>query len=410
MNTKKLTINFFSPYEAQQPIIKACLDDTIKFIIYNASRQSGKTLLSINMALYWALQNVDQHIMIVSPTDGQVKKIYRQMLKAIATSPFIYSNKSQAGDSEILLKNGSIILFRSAASTNSLRGYSNTHLILDECAFIDEDTYINILSPTLAVRGKKLLFCSTPKGTNFFYKLYMKGLEGNNSYKSFKTIYKDNPYANQEYIEEQKKMMPDTAFLQEYMGEFVDSGSLFKDIETIAITNNIQSPIAGETYFGGVDIAFKNDYTVFVLFNNKGEMVFMDRFTEVSNDELVRRIKATIDKFNPIKIFVEDNNQGLPILQQLVSKGAWKCEGFNTNQSTKPEIINKFIYAINNKEVKLLNDNNLIEEFKAFGYSRTRTGAIQFKANYGHDDIVMASAIAYYNYSNNKFAGQFIFS
>src|SRR3989304_4085260 len=160
---QKTTLKLFTPYEAQKEIVKTCIDLTTKYIVYNASRQSGKTFLMQNMAVYYALNLNDQHIMVVSPVDSQSKKIYKQILN-------------------------SVIHFRSAASTNSLRGYSNTHLLMDECAFIDEETWTTILAPTLLVRGKKVIFGSTPRGKNFFYKLFLQGKDPENkSFKSFKT-------------------------------------------------------------------------------------------------------------------------------------------------------------------------------------------------------------------------------
>ena len=157
------------PYEAQLEVIKTCFDNETYFIIVNGSRQVGKTLLSTLTALKWALDTQNQSVMIVSPTDAQSKKIYKQMIQMIEPIlSIVKTYKIQSGDCEIVFNNGSSILFRSALSENTLRGYSNTHLILDECAFIKEETWNTILAPTLTVRGKKCLFCSTPKGNNFF--------------------------------------------------------------------------------------------------------------------------------------------------------------------------------------------------------------------------------------------------
>ena len=161
------------PYKAQLDVFKACFDKETTYITLNGSRQVGKTVICTIAALKWALEQNDQCVMVVSPTDSQVKKLYKQIIQM--TSPIISlikSYKIQSGDSEIIFRNGSTILFRSALSDNTLRGYSNTHLVLDETAFIKEETWNTILAPTLTVRGKKVLFASTPKGNNFFARLY----------------------------------------------------------------------------------------------------------------------------------------------------------------------------------------------------------------------------------------------
>ncbi len=403
MNQKQ-NLNFFAPYEKQKPIVRACKDNNIKYVIYNASRQSGKTLLLSNMAVYYALDKVDECITIISPTDSMVKKIYKQIINSIIHLPFVKSYKQQSGDSEIVFTNRSMILFRSAASRESLRGYSNTVLLVDEAAYIEEETWNMVLAPTLAVRGKKVLFCSTPRGTNFFYKMYMKGLKGG-LYRSFKTTYKDNPYANIEFIESQKQIIPFDVFSQEYEGEFVDGGGLFKTIDQYATILQLESPVKGDFYYSGIDIGFKKDATVHIIFNNHGEMVHMDRMVAVTNDEQIRRIKEKLVLFDVQKCLVEANNQGLPVIQQLIAQGMWKVDAFNTTATSKPQIINQFVYAFNDGQLRFLNDDLVKEEFKAFGYKLSTNGHIKFGANYGHDDIVMATTIAYNCYKSNQFAG-----
>lgn len=407
--TKKTTLNFFSPYKAQKQIVRACINPNIKYVVYNAARQSGKTLLLSNMAVYYALETMDQHVMVVSPTDSQVKKIYKQILNSIIHLPFIKSYKIQAGDSEILFKNGSVIVFRSAASTNTLRGYSNTHVLLDEAAFINEEVWNTILAPTLLVRGKKAIFCSTPKGTNFFYKLYMEG-KRNEKYASFKTTYKDNPFADKEFIEGQRKTLPTDIFRQEYEGEFIDSAGLFQNIEKFATLKELAFPQMGDTYFAGIDIGFKKDSTVIVIFNQRGEMVKLVKFNQTNNTAIIENIKKALTEFNVLKAYVEANNQGLPIIEQLITAGLWMIEAFNTTATSKPQIINNLIYATNSSEVLFLNNEELISEFKAFGYSISKTGHVKFEANYGHDDIVMATAIAYWCMKQNLYTGILVFN
>jgi len=407
---QKTTLKLFTPYEAQKEIVKTCIDLTTKYIVYNASRQSGKTFLMQNMAVYYALNLNDQHIMVVSPVDSQSKKIYKQILNSIIHLPYVKSYKIQAGDSEIAFTNGSVILFRSAASTNSLRGYSNTHLLMDECAFVYEETWTTILAPTLLVRGKKVIFGSTPRGKNFFYKLFLQGKDPENkSFKSFKTTYIDNPYANIEFIEQQRKILPIDIFEQEYMAEFVDGGSLFKNIKDFTKLNKLSGPRDSETYFAGIDVGFKNDFTVISIFNQRAELVYIDRFNQTSNDEILRRIVSSLNLFRVCKCYIESNSFGLPIIEQLISRGAYQVEGFATTSTSKPLIINDLIYDFNGGKIQLLNDPNIISEMEAFGYSISKKGNVTYQANYGHDDIIMSLAIGYYCMKQNQYSGSFIF-
>jgi len=398
MTTQMNNINVIFPklYKAQRQVVKSCLFGDDKYITLNGSRQIGKTFILSYLALYWALSEKDAHIMIVSPTDAQVKKIYDQIIETIGEGykTLLKTSKQSSGSAKMMFKTGSAILFRSAESENSLRGYSNTHLLLDECAFIKESTWQTILAPTLSVRGKKVFFCSTPKGLNFFHKMYSTGLGSEPGYKSFKITYHQNPYAKQGFIEQQRQVLPDDVFRQEYLGEFIDASSVFKNIDELAILKRRDTKTLAETITIGVDIAFKKDYTVAVALNDEGDMVDYIRFNNEDTLIVVKNIKDFINKWQPQKTIIEDNNQGLPIIHLLQNEGCL-ITPFNTNTSTKPDLINELMVAFNKKEIRLINEDIIKEEFKSFTYLLSKTGKVQFAAAYGHDDIVMATAFAY---------------
>lgn len=396
MANKELNILFPEPYPAQRPVVKSCLNNEDYFIVLNASRQSGKTFLATIVACYWALSQHNQHIMLVSPTDSQVRKIYKQIMKMLAPAlnATVKSYKIQAGDSEIQFINGSVLLFRSAASENSLRGYSNTHMILDECAFIKQDTWQEILAPTLAVRGKKVLFCSTPKGKSFFYELFQRGLNKENKYKSYKITYHQNPYANQEFIEEQKRILPDLVFKQEYLGEFVDSTSVFKNVDELAVLSKAQP--ANQKCVIGIDVAFSIDYTVAIVLDSAGNMLDYFRKNKVETPEMVSSLKEFINKWKPHKVIVETNNQGKVMIDLLKSAGISRVEGFTTTSVSKNEIINELMAAFAKKEIKILNDDIIKGELEAFTYTINDGGKVTFAARNGfHDDCVLSLAFAY---------------
>ena len=416
-----MKINFFSAYTAQKPIIERLIKPflgQIEYTVVNASRQSGKTLIAANISVYWALQESKQTIMIVSPVDSQVKKIYKQILNAIVQSGLIKSSKIQSGDSEIVFQNGSKILFRSAQSTNSLRGNTVNYLIIDEASFVDEETFTTILSPTLAVAGKKILFCSTPKGKNYFYKLFMSGLNqldesGKPNYiKSFKTTYRENPYANMDFIEKQRLSIPAAVFSQEFEAEFIDSGSIFQNFEQYCVMTYQSGPIQGERYFIGIDLAFSQtgDYTIATVFNDKAEQVYSDRFREDSNEVLIQRLLKTINLFKPVKCLVESNNIGSSVISQLISRGVYNCEPFTTTSQSKSQLINEFAFDLNSGKIRLLNDEQLKREFGSFSFKMSPKGNVQFMASSGsHDDFVMSVLIAYFCMKQNRYYGELIF-
>lgn len=401
-----------TPYPAQIPVIRTCLDTTTKYIIVSGGRQIGKSTICAITAIYWAQQEANQHIMCVSKTDSQASQLQERIIGILnpVFDIMIKRNKIQAGSAEILFNNGSKILFRSSGSIDGLRGYSNTHLILDECAFFSEDIFKKILAPSMSVRGKngKILFSSTPCGKNYFFNLFLKGQENLQSlYRSFKITFNDNPYADHKLIEEERLSSHPDIFNQEYLGEFIDSSSVFHNVDELATLKSIQGPIEGHTYYGGVDIGMLNDFTVISIVNQLGQMVYYDRFTGVESPELIQRLLNTIRKFKPVNTLIETNNQGLPIYQQLIRLQSG-LNPFSTNATTKPELIQHLISAFSSKSIQILDDEQVKLELQAYTFNQSKTGHIKFNASSGfHDDICISLALAwraYRGYNNpNKY-------
>ena len=63
-------IELYKPHETQKPVHEYCLDKDTFFITVDAGRQSGKTALSQQQALYWALNNPKVLVYWVSPTNS----------------------------------------------------------------------------------------------------------------------------------------------------------------------------------------------------------------------------------------------------------------------------------------------------------------------------------------------------
>jgi hypothetical protein len=387
-----MVINLIKPHEKQKEIIKACLDPSLYFIVSIIGRQFGKTTIAENIALHWAINNKSSIVYWVSPTDSQAQKVYRDIINSIWESGCVKSKKMSKGDTEIVFKNNSKIMFRSAASEDSLRGQSVDYMILDEAAFIKRDTVENILLPMLSVRGKKCLFISTPKGKNYLYDYYLKG-KTNKEWFSLRYSTHDSPFANDTLIQMFKETLPPKLFKQEIEAEFVDSSSVFNNINDVMSLDGYDEPIEGETYYGGIDIGLINDASVLSILDSSGNLIKYYRWENTEAPELINEIEDLSKKWNFTKLLIENNNQGLTIYQEL--KRRINIDSFNTNQKTKPEIINRLIHLFNMREIKILKDEYLRIELEAFIFKQGNTGNIKFMADSGfHDDVVMSLAIA----------------
>ena len=98
-------------------------------------------------------------------------------------------------DNYIRLKNGSEILFRSAEKYDNIRGLTVDYGILDEAAFMKQDAWKEAIRPVFMVKGKKVLFISTPKGKNWFHELFQLAKSPDYSnYQAYTGSSYDTPY------------------------------------------------------------------------------------------------------------------------------------------------------------------------------------------------------------------------
>ena len=392
-----MKIQLYTPYDKQKEVHASCADESYLFTIVNASRQTGKTMLAQNQVIRWGLEKKNAVIMWVSPTNSQTVKVYKNIIKAIGDAPFVSTYKQTQGDTEIVFTNGTIIKFKSAAAEDNLRGESVNYMVLDEAAFVKENTFLEILLPMLNVAGRKCLIISTPKGrSNWFHKYYIKGKNGTKGFKSFHFNCHTNPYANAELVEIAKANMPDLIFRQEYLAEFVEGAAIIPNIEELCTAQMQLYPEKGKKYYAGVDLALKNDYTVFTVVDNDGNLVYYDRFNHVSAPELKERLVKNIKVWNPENTLLETNNMGAVIFDDLkLLYGIKKLQGWNTSQTSKNDIITKLLSQFSNKSITLPDDDILKSELEVFEMNITPSGKVKFEASSGfNDDIIMSLAIA----------------
>jgi phage terminase large subunit-like protein len=209
----------------QQEVFK----DSHRFKVVAAGRRCGKSRLSAISLLIEGLNCPEgSAVMYIAPTLGQARTIMWDLLNDLGR-PVIKS--SHVNNLEITLINGRKILVRGADNPDSLRGVSLTYVVLDECAFVKEDTWQKIIRASLSDRKGRALFISTPSGRNWFYDLYNLGQEETDEeWKSWHFTTQDNETIDPKEIEAAKRTLSSFAFKQEYLSSFDTAGSdLFKE-------------------------------------------------------------------------------------------------------------------------------------------------------------------------------------
>lgn len=399
--SQQISVQLYNPHPNQKLIHDAINSGNQKYYVLNIGRQFGKSLLATNQALYWLL-NGKCDVAWVSPVFNQANKVYEQTVKAFFNNPFMIIKKD-AQKLKMEFCNGSTFQFFSAERYDNMRGFTFDYLIIDEFAFIAAEAWTEVLRATVLVKGKKVLLISTPNGKNHFYSLFM--LDGvNEQYKSFKMTSYDNPIIDPKEIDDARITLPEHIFRQEYLAEFVDGGSsVFGDL------NYSENHQPGRSY-GGLDVARADDYTVLTIFNEKGNMVFIERWRHDSWANIIKKAADIIDKYNA-QTFIEINSIGDPVFEMMkkVLKNSNNIQPFLTTSKSKQDIIEQLAVANQNKEVSFLPVDWLKKEFDVFTYEyNPKTRNIKYSAPSGfHDDGIMSCAVGFEAVKKLKIKGSY---
>jgi len=397
----------FTPHQKQRELINGILQSPAKYHIASIGRQFGKSLMGINLALYWGINHGPVKILWVSPVYSQATKVHKELMQAIGGSGIVKNNNYSSN--EIELKNGSIIMFRSAERYDNIRGLTLDYAIIDEAAFIKDDAYAEAIKPTLLVRGKKILFISTPKGKNWFYNLYQLGLsDDHTNYRSYAGSSYDTPFIAAEEIEDAKRTIPPNVFKQEYLAQFIDSGGeVFQDIDRHTF-ETYPSPV-GKVYCG-IDLGKQEDYTVATFMDSQGRVIDIYRNNRQEWNTMTQEMLVLIRKYNAT-VMVEVNSIGDVIFEQI--KRAWAdTHPFVTSSKTKNEIIEGLILDFNNAVCQIPSKGlfpALYNELTVFTYEyNPKTRNIRYGHPSGlHDDTVISLALCNYNRKQNKSLGTY---
>lgn len=381
------TIKGYTPHDKQRQIHNSIRYENYKYYVLNIGRQFGKTMLGINSMLDWAINDKGCHIAWVTPIYKQGKKVFDEMEKATSKSGLFDFNRS-----DLTIKGfGSTISFFSGERPDNIRGNTFDYLIIDEYAFTRPELWDEVLSATVLVKGKKVLFISTPKGKNHFYKISLQH-NYDERYKYFHFTSFDNPMINALDLEERKRNLPSHVFSQEYLAEFVDNASgLFKNVRECIN----DKPIKTDLLFGGLDIGRADDYTVLTIINRNNELVFIERWRQDDWTNIINKVASIIKEYK-CKTYVEINNQGDVFYEILKKQCGNLIEPYITSSKTKPIMIEDLAILFEQKEISILDEQYLIDELEAFTYLyNEKTRNVQYSAPQGiHDDSVISLALA----------------
>lgn len=398
---EKVVVINYSPQAYQEEIHT----DPSRYKVIVRGRRGGKTEEEIQGIVMDAVTNPGRH-WLVGPNYRQIKSIAWTRLKAVldVDKDWVFNEQElYCYNDNIRDSNGTPtrIELKGADKEDSLVGVALKSLRVDEAALVKNNVWSLVLRPMLADYKAPAYFYSTPRGKNWFYDLYMRGVNGDEGWKSWRQPTSINKYIPEEEIAEMKRDMTEMMFSQEVMAEFLsEETGVFKKIRQ-CVVGSYKQPVVGRFYVMGVDLAKTVDFTVLTVVDSvTREVVAWERFQDLAWSIQKLRVQELARKYNNALCVIDSTGVGDPVAEDLSHSGLslWyqgEKPGFKFTNDSKSQLINNLAIAIEQRRITFPFEPVLVDELQAFEYSITDGGRIKYGAPDGkHDDAVISLALA----------------
>lgn len=317
-----------------------------------------------------------------------------------------YIKRTDSQQHRMELTTGAALDFWTLEDPDGGRGRKYGVVLVDEAAMARhlQQAWDAAIRPTLTDYKGGAWFFSTPKGRNFFWELHQRGQSDRwADWQAHHAPTVANPHISPAEVEEARKSLPERIFAQEYLAQFLeDGGGVFRRVSnavdaTMPTDPHDARPQAGHAYVIGADWGRHNDFTVFsVMDATTRRLVAVDRFTDISYEIQLSRLRALSARFPDAPILAESNSMGGPLIEAL-QRMRLPVQAFYTSAASKAQIIEALALAFEQGSITIPPVQWLIDELMAFDQERMASGAIRYSAPPGgHDDGVMSLAIAWH--------------
>lgn len=389
--TRTLRVELLAPHKAQRQIRA----EAKRFNVLACGRRFGKTALALELVVESLLAG--HPVAWYSPTYKFLADAWRQVKEICAE---IVATKSEAEHRLAVVTGGRLEMW-SLDDPDAGRGRSYARVVIDEAALVRdlERAWTAAIRPTLTDLGGDAWIMSTPRGRNYFLRLWERGASGEPGWAAWKFPTSANPYIDPAEIEEARHQLPERIFAQEFLAEFLadSGGGVFRRVREAATATPQERAIEGHRYVMGADWGKYQGFTVLTVIDSTARAVAaIDRFGRVDYHVQVGRVQALFERFRPDAIVAERNAMGEPIIEQLQRLGL-PVMPFTATNASKALIIDALALALERGELALLPDETLLAELDAFDAIRLPGGLLRYAAPNGmHDDTVISLALAHW--------------
>lgn len=223
----------FEPDELQAQALRSGR----KKIIFNTTRQWGKTTVAAIRSLHRAVFYPRSVILIVSYIKDQAAELYRKIETFQSIMEDRVPDIEHSKQSMVFLNKSRILIV--SAKEQVVRGYSPDLVVIDEASRVPDEVYFSI-RPSLSVSGGSLMLISTPRGKRgFFFHEWTKGKE----FEKYEVSGWECPRISDEFLESERAKVGPLWFGQEYENSFVSIENYMfdPDLFRASISSEIES-------------------------------------------------------------------------------------------------------------------------------------------------------------------------
>ena len=375
------------------------LAEAKRYNVLACGRRWGKTTLLEDLAVNAAIDG--KRVGWFAPNYALLEEAYGRIRKTLDD---VVTTAAQSPHPRLeLVTQGAVEFWTLEDPYKPARGRAYHLVIVDEAAFAKrlEVAWEESIGPTLTDYQGSAWFASTPKGRNYFHRLWVRGQGEDPEWCSWQMPTSTNPHIAPEELDARRRTMTRAAYRQEYEAEFEDAdGNVFRSqvLEDAFALRGPEEPQDDRRYVAGVDLARTQDFTdvrILDVTDEPGRLVYHDRWRGDTWAVTVDRVAGALERYRALAR-VDATGVGDPIVEALRRK--WpRVEAVKFTTQVKGELVERLVVALEQGRLLLYDDERdvLKAELQAFRAETTPSGHVRYAAPEGlHDDAVMALALA----------------
>ncbi|MCH9780977.1 MAG: terminase family protein [Alphaproteobacteria bacterium] len=410
-----------APLRALYPYQQAWVHDNAKFKAGMFSRQSGKTMCTslevVKSVIEAEARGKKEDWLILSSGDRQAKEAMdvhiKPNLKAFET---LYNDVDNTTDDhgsitynayEVVMPLGSRIT-AVPANPDTARGYSR-NLVLDEFAFHRDSHKIwQAVFPIVSRPELKLRVISTPNGKgNKFYEI-MAG-EDNAWSRHVVDIYTAVEQGlPRDTTELYNAIGDDTTWQQEYELKWLDGNrawithDMISAAEVATLPNQTNAEARSACYIG-VDVARRNDLSVIVVMEKRGDTLYLIDLIARQNlpfAELISLLDQVTDRYRPLRVAIDQTGMGEMFVEtaERTIGGKTMVEGVLFTADRRLALATSLRRTFEDGTIRIPIDRKLRNDLHSMRAEQTATGMTRLvfdgDRSAGHADRFWATALA----------------